>query len=80
VFGNRLQNRFNQDDNAQSPTRLHQSHHRRPIRGGKHYSPSFNAHDMPSSGRQSWGKSVPIGSGNSNPNNIGKRRSLFFTF
>jgi len=66
-LGHRNQHRFNHDDHGQSPTRTHQSIHRRPMRGGKHYPPVANSHDMfsriPSSERHNRGKFTPIGSG-----------------
>ncbi|CAM4769385.1 unnamed protein product [Rotaria magnacalcarata] len=64
MFGNR--NRSDHDDDRLSPTRLTQSVHRRPMRGGKHYLPAVNVRDSlsqyPSSGRQSWSKFTQIGS------------------
>ncbi len=59
---------MNHDDNALSPTRMHQSFYRKPIRGGKHYPPALNANDssplMPTSGRQSFARYAQLGSGN----------------
>jgi len=80
VFGNRRPSRSNHDDNNLSPTRIPQNYGRKPMRGGKHYSPT-NAHDIlshpPSSGRHSWTKYTQIGSGNLNSIQIFKKMSIF---
>jgi hypothetical protein len=59
--------RFDQNDIGRSPSRLSPNYHRAPMRGGKHYPPAANSHDMfsriPSSERHNRGKFTPIGSG-----------------
>jgi hypothetical protein len=55
------------NDIGRSPSRLSPTYRRSPMRGGKHYPPAANSHDMfsriPSSERHNKGKFTPIGSG-----------------